>query len=353
MSNTMENVNTDSESANVNSSSVVEDDFDLDLLEQELFSEKPKAAEKEPVSTNDKEKDEDNGKETTSNDEDVEEEETETASDSEESEEESESSEEPNQPKAKKESRAEKRIRALIAEKKELERLLREKELAELEEKKASSSNEVKKPNSDNEDKAPHWDDLDEDGKPKYPLGQFDPKFNADLVKYTIQQETKRLEQERQEQARRQKIEEAERALERKWEKDLSDALERYPDFQQKGQALVDQFQDLEPNYAKFLTDTIRSLDNGADVFYYLASSPEEAKEIVAKGPSIAAVYLGRISAKLEPDEEPTQPNSSVTTRKVTNAPKPPPRVKGTGVPKVRDLDDLDELERALWGRGR
>jgi hypothetical protein len=242
----------------------------------------------------------------------------------------------------KKESRAEKRIRDLVTKTRELERLLEEKN-------KAVQTEEPSKPvinTTDEGPKAPHWDDEDSEGNKVYPLGQFDPKFNADLVRYTIQEENRKLEEQRTKTEQGRKAQEAEEALQTQWEQKLAPVQERYPDFVDKGQELIDQFADLEPNYAKYLTDTIRSIDNGAEVLYYLANDLELANEIVRQGPALATVALGRISAKFEKEAEQETP----TRTKVTNAPPPPPKARGTAPPKTKNLDDLDEFEKAFFG---
>jgi hypothetical protein len=260
-------------------------------------------------------------------------------------------------PPVKKESRAEKRIRELNAKfreeqrkRLELERLLEER--LKLEESKKIPYNNEPTPAEDSkkeEDRPPHWDDEDENGNKKYPLGQFDPKFNADLVTYMVRKETEAF-QERMRQAELQRRqEEAERALQEQWQQKLTVAQERYPDFMEKGQRLIDGFSDLDPAYGKYLTDTIRSIDNGTDVLYYLASNPDIARDIVNQGPAKATLALGRISAMLGNDEALITKNTART--RTTNAPPPPPRAKGSALPKVRDLDNLDDFEEVFFRR--
>jgi hypothetical protein len=257
----------------------------------------------------------------------------------------------------KKESRAEKRIRELNAKfreeqrkRLELEQLLEERK--RLEESKISDNNgptPAVNSKKEEEDRPPHWDDEDENGNKKYPLGQFDPKFNSDLVAYTVRKETEAF-QERMRQAEFQRRqEEAERALQEQWQQKLTVAQERYPDFMEKGQELIDNFSDLDPAYGKYLTDTIRSIDNGTDVLYYLASHPDIARDIVNQGAAKATLALGRISAMLDNDEAPTTKNAART--KTTNAPPPPPKAKGSALPKIRDLDNLDDFEEVFFRR--
>jgi len=90
------------------------------------------------------------------------------------------------------------------------------------------------------------------------------------------------------------------------------------------------------------------ALDNGPDVLYYLASNPEEADAIVASGPVKATVALGKIDATFEAPKQNASPKP-----KVSKAPAPPPRNKGSAVAKASlnptgDDVDLDALAREL-----
>ena len=143
----------------------------------------------------------------------------------------------------KKETRAEKRIRELNAKYREEERkrLELEERIAKLELPKNNdntSNNDNKTPTEtvDSGPKAPHWDDEDEKGNKKYPLGQFDPQFNADLVRFTVQEEQRRLEERQRQTEESRRIQEAEAAMQAEWEEKLAPALERYPDYVDKGQ---------------------------------------------------------------------------------------------------------------------
>lgn len=256
---------------------------------------------------------------------------------------------------AKQETRAEKRIRELNAKYREEERKRQELEerLAKLEKPTTETPTDknTTTETSGNERKAPHWDDEDANGNKKYPLGQFDPQFNADLVRFTVQEEQRVIEEQREAREQQRRAEEANAIAQEEWNKKLAPALERYPDYKEKGQELIDQFADLEPSYGNYLTDTIRAIDNGPEVFYHLASNPELAKQIVAKGPVVATVELGRLSAILSEDSSET--NKTPARTKVTKAPTPPPTVRGNATPRTKNIDDnLDDFESVFFNKG-
>lgn len=256
--------------------------------------------------------------------------------------------EEEDAPKPQKKTRAQERIEELNSKYREEERRRIELEarLKALEEGSDKEGNETPKPTAKEGDpQAPTPDDVDSEGNKKYPLGEFDPKFTRDTVTFMMAQERAKMEEEQQEMRKRAEQDQARQELQQNWEQQLEPARQRYADFQEKGQELVDSFNDLDAGYSEYLTNTLMRLDNGADVFYHLASNPELAHEIVNKGPALASVELGKISAAVGSVSE-TNP----TPTKVTKAPPPPPRAKGTGTPKKRDiLNNLDDFEASFF----
>lgn len=198
------------------------------------------------------------------------------------------------------------------------------------------------------EDNGPTPDAKNEDGTDKYPLGEFDPNYLKDSMKHMLQQE--RRTQEEQDKARQaQEKQDAEQAaLLSTWNEKLTPAKEKYPDFQEKGQALLSTFESINEAYGEYLTATLMSMDYGPDVLYYLSNNPEEAQRIVDSGPQRASIALGRIEAKFADFEEAKQ-----TARpKVSKAPTPPPANKGAS-PAVGtvalDTDDLDAFANLLF----
>lgn len=254
---------------------------------------------------------------------------------------------EPKEPKAPKKNRAQERIEQLL----EKERLANEKaasleaRIKELEAK--GQEPEKAKPEPKTEDKAPHWDDLNEDGTEKYPLGQFDPQFAEDHIRFLMDKRMAEAEAKEAEAREAAKSREAQEAAQKEWETKLGPAQERYPDFQQKGAELVDALTEvgLDQGFGDYLTNVILSMEHGPDVLYYLGSNIEEAKNIVDMGPLGATLALGRIEASF------TKPK---VEKRQTKAPPPPPANKGNNaaVPEVPDdTDDLEAFEAKFFKR--
>ena len=250
-----------------------------------------------------------------------------------------------------KKNRFQERIDELTAKGREAERKAQELErkLQELEQKAVKTPEpEVQKTNT----AGPSPEDLNEDGTDKYPLGEFDPNYLKDFVAFQFEQREKQSQEKQRAEAERKAVEAEQNALREGWNSKLEPAQERYPDFMEKGQQLVESLNDLPPAYSEFLSATIMSLDNGPDVLYHLASNPSEAQKIVKAGNLKAALMLGALDARFEISKEETQ--TKTTSRpKITNAPAPPTRLnKGssTALPEVPDdTDDLDAFSAKLF----
>lgn len=255
------------------------------------------------------------------------------------------------EPVEKPKSKVEKRIEQLL----EKERLANERAAAaeaklrekEAEATKAAPAQKVEADTS----KAPHYDDKNEDGTDKYPLGQFDPQYAEDRLEHTLATQLKAhkeaLEAEREQESRQK----AAAAAQEAWNAKLAPVQERNPDFQEKGQELIDSFVDLDPAYGEYLTNTIMSMEHGPDVLYHLASNIDEANRIVAMGPLGATLALGRIEAGFLVEQD-----KQTSPRKVTKAPTPPPVNKGAAVsvPDVPDdTEDLDAFEAKFFKGSR
>jgi hypothetical protein len=199
------------------------------------------------------------------------------------------------------------------------------------------------------EDTGPQPTDTNEDGTEKYPLGEFDPLYIKDLMRHTLKEESvarERILEEQREQAER---DQAQAELQSAWNEKLVPAKERYPDFQEVGEQMLATFENIDPAYGEYLTNTIMEMEYGPDVFYYLASNVDEAQKIVDSGPKKATLALGRLETKFATANE-VQPRS-----KVSKAPPPPAHTnKGAAVamPDVPDdTDDLDAFAKKLFKR--
>lgn len=234
-------------------------------------------------------------------------------------------------------SRSEKRIEELNAkfrqEQREKQELLKRLEALE----QAQPKNTPPKAASAPEVGGPKADDVNEDGTEKYPLGDFDPAYIRDLTRYTIAQEREASNAETQKSVEEARIQEAQQALVSDWNAKLPDAQEKYPDFMDKGQELIDDLADIDPRYGSYLTETLMSMEYGTDVLYHLATHPDEARDIVDSGARLATIKLGRLEAKFAAGKGPEP-------RRVSNAPPPPPANKGSAAARVTVRDDTDDL---------
>ena len=114
----------------------------------------------------------------------------------------------------------------------------------------------------------PKPDALKEDGSPVYALGEFDPQYIRDLTRHTLQQERQRMEVENAQAQRQAAVQQEQQALTNQWNTKLADAVKEYPDLEEKGRAMLSQFDNLDPNYAGYLTQVLMSMDKGPDVLY-------------------------------------------------------------------------------------
>lgn len=92
--------------------------------------------------------------------------------------------------------------------------------------------------------------------------------------------------------------------------------------------------------------NAIKQLENGPEVVYYLATHPEEAKELGDMPPVLAVAAIGRLSAALEKPSQSETPTNNVTSRAPDRQPvtsKAPPPIKGLSGHAVRSTKDLSD----------
>lgn len=190
--------------------------------------------------------------------------------------------------------------------------------------------------------------DTKEDGEPKYPLGEFDPQYIRDLTRFTLEDERVQVKAQYEQEQRVREEQQAAQTLQTDWNQRVETAKAEYPDLVEKGTALLNGFNDLDQNYAGYLSTVLMSMDKGPDVLYYLSNHPEEARAIVNSGAQKATLALGRIEARfLETDQ------TKNAKPKVSKAPEPPSvRTRGTNgafVSVAPDTDDLNAFETAFF----
>lgn len=189
-------------------------------------------------------------------------------------------------------------------------------------------------------DSPPAPNDTNEDGTERFPLGEFDPEYIAALTQYNVDKVLAARDERTKQEAETAKRVEAAGQLEAAWTDELVSARERYPDFDEKGEALGAMLTNLDQGYGDYLGSTIMGMDKGADVLYYLAQNPEEAVAIVNSGPQKATIALGRLEARFS-----DAGGTTVAPRKVSTAPTPPPANKGSSVARGRVAPDTDDLD--------
>ena len=191
---------------------------------------------------------------------------------------------------------------------------------------------------------------LDADGNPIYALGEFDPQYIRDLTRFTLNQERAKVQAETAESKRVEEQTKVQQELQTSWNERVTSATEDYPDFVEKGQELLNGFNNLDPNYAGYLSNVLMNMDKGPDVLYYLSNHPEEAAAIVNSGIAQKATFLGflgRIESRfLQSEQDAPKP-------KITKTPAPPvARTRGTAGAFVQvspDTDDLDAFQSEFF----
>lgn len=324
---------------------------DLDLFASELFGESAKPsddAKSEKVEDVTEESDD-----APTNDEEVDTQSDETGEDDTPAPDDDEDNETVQAAKPEKKNRLQDRINELTAarrqeEREKLEAIRERDELrAKLEEKQTPKPTEQAKA-TDTVQEGPKPGDKNEDGTDKYPLGEFDPKFVKDTIQHALAEERKALESQKAEQEKLSAEDQYRATLQNSWNEKLEDVRERYPDYEDKGQQMLDVFSNIDPNYGQYLVDTLMELDARPEVFYYLANNLDEAEEIVNAGPRKATIAFAKLEAQLAG----TKTTNKTPAVKVTKAPAPPPQLKGSAVSKASvplDTDDLDAFSKQLF----
>lgn len=86
--------------------------------------------------------------------------------------------------------------------------------------------------------------------------------------------------------------------------------------------------------------ELIAESDKAAELAYWLANNPREAREIAALPAHMQGARIARIEARL---------SAAPTVRKVSQAPTPPPALSGASSPGVKDPGSMSMDEYAKW----
>lgn len=195
------------------------------------------------------------------------------------------------------------------------------------------------------EQTGPTPEDKNDDGSDKYPLGEFDPQYIRDLTRHTIQTEQKAAAEKAEQERIQREAQESRDQLQAQWREKLSVANEQYPDFMDKTVELEETFEGIDPQYADYLVQTVKSLDHGTDVLYYFANNLEEAQKFVKLGPLAATLALGEYNAMFK--------GQTRKEAKVSKAPPPPQVNKGSTTRRniAADTDSLEDFEKIFFSK--
>jgi hypothetical protein len=122
------------------------------------------------------------------------------------------------------------------------------------------------------------------------------------------------------------------------WNSQVQDARQRMPDFDTVT---------AQPNLAisPVMADTMQSMEDGADVYYYLGKNPGVAEDIFSLPAARQPIAIARLVAKL-------QPASAVIAAQTSKAPAPVPTVTGGSGAGAKRLADMG-MEEYIAARNK
>lgn len=155
---------------------------------------------------------------------------------------------------------------------------------------------------------------------------EYDPNAQAHQLKQVVKSE--RLEQ---------KVEEADIASEKA-------ARARQEAFVAKVEAARDRMPDFDQVFpstpiSEVAAELIADSDKAAEIAYWLAKNQREAHRISNLAPHLQGAEIARIEARV----------STVSTRKTSNAPTPPPVLNGQSAPSAKDPASMSMSEYVKW----
>lgn len=157
----------------------------------------------------------------------------------------------------------------------------------------------------------------------------------AERTAHKVREQTLKVQEEQLDSTRQDAVE----AMTKAWEEAVSDAKERYPDFDEKFNEKVPVHRSAVP----LLVDA----EDGADIAYWLASNTKAAAELYdlfETSPAQALMKMGEIRGKL----------SRPTSKKASTAPKPAKTISGGQNPLAFDQSkaSIDEMAAHLKKAG-
>lgn len=186
----------------------------------------------------------------------------------------------------------------------------------------------------------PTPDDKNADGTDKYPLGEFDPGLVADRAKYHVNKAWEEKQAEEAAQTRQKLQQEQMKETAEAWESKLHEAeTSALPDIRENAELIVNEFSALNEDYGNYLAQTLMSLEKGPEVLNYLAEHLDEARKIVASGPTKATIALGRLEARFMTED------GNKVKPKVTQAPEPPKNLNRGNNGRFEVPDDTDDFD--------
>jgi hypothetical protein len=155
---------------------------------------------------------------------------------------------------------------------------------------------------------------------------EFDPNAPAHQVRTAVKSE--RLEQKEEEADKASK--KAAQARQDAFIAKVDAARDRMPDFDQ-----------VFPNtpISEVAAELIADSDKAAEIAYWLGKNPKDAARIYDLPPHLQGAEIARIEGRL----------STVSTRKTSNAPTPPPVLNGQSAPGSKDPASMTMAEYAKW----
>jgi hypothetical protein len=191
-------------------------------------------------------------------------------------------------------------------------------------------------------------DDPDRPNPEDYQYGETDAAFIRDLARY----EARAAYAEERQNAQ---VQEQLQDVENKHSERVTTAKERYADYDE----VVVKGADVDPatGEAKWACSPLMALgiktsDFGPDIAYDLATNPEESVRIAKLSPLEQAKEFGRLEykAELAAKADGRLSGEAAPTKKVTNAPEPPPRARGAGgnFEAADDTDDFEAFEQKV-----